>query len=432
MKSKSPFNLTFAPLSIDSQHHYHSIAPLSIDSEIDSYPIQEFRRQRNIMMTSTLEVLERLVLLTWILKDFGWMTTNLYVAFPFGGLSVILHMVLLYVDRRRSYIYYNASLLCWVIGNFLWMMCEFIAVTPSSRIHVGPQVPIGGLDAKTIDRMIDTKTIIILIGGGIQLFMYIGIALRFIVVPGSDTPEDVIVTNEAKLLCCGRRRSYEQTSTTIDPIDFDDDLNMSLDLDGHNSDFTLTYSYISNTFIVFWIVKDSFWAFGTGDLGFADLVFNSKDLVLFYEGGAMTAGALAITAVMISAYLLRRDVMTFLDHIVGILWLSSNYCWMIGEFFLRYRNLELDDGNEGDDMITRIIASVLFSSSFALQLYIIYSMWTERHNTRLGAVRSVEMTGSSNFVQYHNIMVSYAPQKQDLNPIHSGHFEDDDDEDVLF
>lgn len=403
---------------LNSQQHL-SYASFSIEA-----------RKLHIKMKSSalLTVLERLVLLSWIVKDFGWMMTNIYIGFPFGILSILLHVFLLGVDRRRSCTFYNTSLLLWVIGNFLWMTCEFVDATPSSRIHTGPHVPIGGLDDKTIDSMINTKTIFLMIGVLVQLIMYTGIFARLVPVPGSDTPEDLIINNEAKLLCCRRRRTYEHTSISSDPIDFESD-DLSLDLDGHGSDFSLTYTYISNFYIVFWIVKDSFWAFGTGDFGFADIV-NAKDLVVFYEAGAMVAGALAIASVATSSYLVRRDVMLFLDHIVGILWLSANYCWMIGEFFLRYHNLDLDDGNEGDDMSTRIISCVLFSASFALQLYIIYSMWTHRRN-RDEAVRTVEMTSSS--IKYHHIMVNYAPQTQGMgkSPMHRV-FDDDDEAVVLF
>ena len=66
-------------------------------------------------------VLERVLLMTWIIKDFGWMTTNVFLGFPFGGISVLLHIVVLFIDRRRSFLLYNLSLVTWVCGNFIWM-----------------------------------------------------------------------------------------------------------------------------------------------------------------------------------------------------------------------------------------------------------------------------------------------------------------------
>ena len=81
-------------------------------------------------------IIERALLASWILKDFGWMTTNVYLGFTFGALSVLMHLTLPFLDRRRSFMFYNLAMIFWVCGNFLWMSTEFFAITPSSRMYV--------------------------------------------------------------------------------------------------------------------------------------------------------------------------------------------------------------------------------------------------------------------------------------------------------
>jgi hypothetical protein len=44
---------------------------------------------------------------------------------------------------------------------------------------------------------------------------------------------------------------------------------------------------------------------------------------------------------------------------------------MSGEFFVRYRNLELDDSTGGADNQTRIASSCLFCTGILLQIYVI-------------------------------------------------------------
>ena len=49
---------------------------------------------------------------------------------------------------------------------------------------------------------------------------------------------------------------------------------------------------------------------------------------------------------------------------------------MSGEFFLRYQNEELDDGDQGSDTNTRIASSCFFSLGLSLQiLLILYLTW---------------------------------------------------------
>jgi hypothetical protein len=89
-------------------------------------------RDREIVVSN----IERVLLLSWIIKDFGWMTTNVYLGFTFGAVSVLMHVALPFLDRRRSFLYYEIAMIFWVTGNFLWMSTEFFAITPSSRMYV--------------------------------------------------------------------------------------------------------------------------------------------------------------------------------------------------------------------------------------------------------------------------------------------------------
>src|SRR4051794_26393253 len=108
-----------------------------------------------------------------LMKDFGWMTTNIYLGFTFGIISVVLHAVLVFIDTRRSYRFYNSSLIMWVSGNFIWMTIEFVNTNPSSNVHMGPHVPLGGIPQSSIDIMINVKTVLFLLGSLIQIIMYV-------------------------------------------------------------------------------------------------------------------------------------------------------------------------------------------------------------------------------------------------------------------
>ena len=54
-----------------------------------------------------LPVLDRTLLISWLLKDFGWMTTNYYLGFPFGCVCVVSHLFMFVADPRPSFRYYN-------------------------------------------------------------------------------------------------------------------------------------------------------------------------------------------------------------------------------------------------------------------------------------------------------------------------------------
>ena len=62
--------------------------------------------------------IDRILLITWLIKDFGWMSTNIYLGWPFGITAILYHGLALVFDPRKSFRFYNASFLLWVTGKF--------------------------------------------------------------------------------------------------------------------------------------------------------------------------------------------------------------------------------------------------------------------------------------------------------------------------
>eukprot|EP01038_Epipyxis_sp_PR26KG_P011869 gene11869-15886_t len=322
------------------------------------------------------------------------------------------------------------SLVLWVVGNFLWMTTELCDVVPSSGIHLGPPVPIGGISPNKIKAMILIKTIMFCIGIMLQIMMYSVVYCKLIPMPEEDD-EDVITRNEALLLFCGNKHSNNYTKTNAN---YDLDTISEIGDDTFNdSSLIITLAVIENAYIVFWIGKDLFWALGTGDL----VTINMHEIVIFYESAAMSFGTLAIVIYVVVAYLYRRNLIRFLDSITVILWILANYTWMVGEFFIRYQNLDYDDKTEKDDATTRIIAAFLFCSGITVQVCILcYSGWRRlkgiNHNDQNPLLhnRQVElsMKGIINRPSKYNIMVTFSPYRKSLKMIPS----DDEEGTILF
>ena len=343
-------------------------------------------------------IVDRAILLSWLLKDFGWMTTNAYVAWPFGILSTVLHIFMFLTDSRAPFRIYNASLVIWISGNFLWMTNELVDSSPSSDVHFGPRIPIGGIPEKDLERMVTAHTILFVLGAVVQIILYIAIYYRLVSMPQDDSAEDdepraalnrMIFSPwrefQRNMLDGGetradRKDSHQQSDAHDVVIQFSlvghsDPLSISLGQgdDGKRSLLTERDNMISvvcfeNIYILFWLLKDIFWSGGTGDL----TEFN-HGLIIFYETMGIFFGALTLAVYVALAWLYRNHTERFLDCVTTMLWISANFVWMCGEFFVRYQSMTHDDDSQGHDNITRLIASVLFSCGIALQLYIVYA-----------------------------------------------------------
>jgi hypothetical protein len=361
------------------------------------------------------------------------MTTNVFLGFIFGVTSIVLHAILIFADARRSFVYYNVSLLFWVCGNFLWMTTEFVAVVPSTRIHTGPHVPLGGFSEDSIHAMIDAKTILFLISFIIQVLMYLGMYCRIIPSP-EDFEVDIVARNEAHLLCYGRK-SYESTpleSETIDGLAENDQVTLTIRTRSDN--YLMTIAIIENAYLVFWLFKDFFWSSACANFGFATDEKSTTSRVIFYETGALLCGTATVSVVLVSAYLNRRHLNDLLDELTVIFWLSANFVWMCGEFFVRYKTGSRGDDDEGDDSNTRITSSVLFGLAFCIQAFVISRLYVSRR-AQMGVGRfstTIKMEKASELVKYDNIMISVTPQRQmiDHNPMHHAGLGFDDDDDM--
>ena len=124
----------------------------------------------------------------------------------------------------------------------------------------------------------------------------------------------------------------------------------------------VTLVFVENMYIVFWIGKDFFWSWGTGDFtrGLASAIF--------YESLAVFFGMVSFCVLSVTAYLYRGNVVRLVDSVTTLCWVAANFVWRSGELFLRYQNLQLDDGDQGNDGSTRAVASCLFSLGILLQL----------------------------------------------------------------
>jgi hypothetical protein len=129
--------------------------------------------------------------MSWLLKDLGWMTTNVYLAWPFGILSIFLHILVLVIDWSSSIAnrFYHTSLVLWIVGNFLWMSVEFMVTPQSSSIHLGPDTPLGGMSQETGDKLTNIKSKLFLLAIFLQLTLFICIRCNIIQMPHDSDSE---------------------------------------------------------------------------------------------------------------------------------------------------------------------------------------------------------------------------------------------------
>ena len=227
-----------------------------------------------------------------------------------------------------------------------------------------------------------TKLALFLSSLFIQLVMYVGIYLRKIKMP-RHFDEEIICVNELALLLgkkdvsninINRRlqlNDHENFSETHLNPPFSPSSTSRSNINGlyineEQAALPISTAFVEYTYIIFWIMKDLFWSISTGDLGIRNLEF-----AIFSETIALFFGTVAFSVYCISAYIYRRHTLSFLDSITTLFWISANYVWMCGEFFLRYQNLELDDTTQGNDANTRVIATIFFSTGICIQIYVI-------------------------------------------------------------
>lgn len=82
------------------------------------------------------------------------------------------------------------------------MTVEFVDTNPSSHVHIGPHVPLGGFSPEVVTFMVNFKTALFLIASFVQIVMYICIWLKYIPMPEEDN-EDIVSKNEVLLFFNG-------------------------------------------------------------------------------------------------------------------------------------------------------------------------------------------------------------------------------------
>jgi hypothetical protein len=211
--------------------------------------------------------LDRGLLISWLLKDLGWMTTNVYLGWSFGAIAVLLHLIVLIVDWKHSipFRFYHISLFLWIVGNFLWMCVEFMLNKESSAVHFGPHTPLGGMSVETGHILTSAKSYLFLLAIGLQFILYFCIHLGLI-----EMPPDESEKSYGYSLTDGTLHSQEEEgnlhfgSHLIDRRD-ETDLGTEDIFPSHRYPMGFSLTFIENCYIVLWISKDYFWSWATGD-----------------------------------------------------------------------------------------------------------------------------------------------------------------------
>jgi len=354
-------------------------------------------------------------LISWLLKDLGWMTTNVYLGWIFGGVAVLLHLAVLFIDWPHSvpFRFYHSSLVLWIVGNFLWMSVEFMVYRESSDVHFGPHTPVGGMTVKVGDQLTEAKSWLFLTAIAIQFLLFILIRMNILAMPLDVFDDDSIdggsVDMDMDIDGSQQSASAPLTSTQegqplVEDMESNDNRMTPSNLyvaDKYPFGFTLTF--IENSYIVLWIAKDYFWSWATGD-------FEVQQRVgYFTEVVSMFFGILSVCLYTYIAYAWRKHFVNMMDSLTSWCWLFANFVWMAGEVFIRYDNLQLDDAEQADDAVTRLVSGIFFLIGMQIQFIVIFHEMIDalksRERAKLYSKSRLEMMPVTNIdVDYDHIV----------------------------
>lgn len=70
--------------------------------------------------------IENIHIYFWILKDLGWLLDNPYVSITFGILSLLILMILFYINTNYEELYFICVTFIWLFSNFIWMVGDVL------------------------------------------------------------------------------------------------------------------------------------------------------------------------------------------------------------------------------------------------------------------------------------------------------------------
>lgn len=324
---------------------------------------------------------ERAVLICWLLKDLGWMSTDVIIGWFFGGIAVILHVILLVKDWNNSvaYRFYHSSLLMWVVGNYLWMTVEFMVYPSSSNIHIGPDyTPLGGMPHSVEVFFVVFKSWLFGAAVLLQVVLYIGYFKGFIEMPRDEESLPAHTNIEIGELL----EEFPEMEEEVIPA--------------QRRPFGLSMTCVEHMYILLWVCKDYFWSWATGDF----IIHQPAGYIT--EACSLLFGSLSVLLFFYVMYINRLHFVNLLDALTSWCWLFANFTWMAGEIFIRYQNLTLDDENQGDDGSTRLASAIFFMCGLVIQFIVIFHLAIQRLQPKkrrsLGFVELHDMSDSSNDV----------------------------------
>ena len=323
--------------------------------------------------------IERAVVISWLMKDLAWMATIVWQGMIFGAISILLHAFFLVADARIALRFHHLSMLCWVVGNYLWMIVEFYCTIPSSHIHIGLDTPVGGITKPYQLILVHVKHWLFMTAVISQVIVYGGFFFGYISVP-TDEEEDAL-RNQSKPTAASlqqgdKDRDQEVTIELGNRITTGDELpggptptpdsDEDRGLDASERIFGASMVVCEYLYLGPWMLKDLFWSWATGDFGDLHMFKEVTSEVL-----AITFGCIAMAAFTYVAFLYRHNLEAFLDSVTSVCWVAANLTWMCGEFFIRYDNMEVDDLTEHNDSSTRMFSAMFFIIGLLIQFCIV-------------------------------------------------------------